>query len=62
MKNFCEIILLILAIPVHLFLDFVGAHKTAMKIWCWAYDTIEASQKVKCTNEVMTIDKEDLRA
>lgn len=61
MKDFCVTVLLILAIPVHLFLDLVGAHKTAMKIWCWAYDTIEASQKVKYTNEVVTIDKEDLR-
>lgn len=43
MKNFCETILLILAIPVHLFLDFIGAHKTAMKIWQWAYDIVEAS-------------------
>lgn len=61
MKNFYEIILLILAIPVHLFLDFIGAHKTAMKIWRWVYDTVKASQKVKCTNEVVTIDKKDLR-
>lgn len=61
MKDFCEAVLLILAIPAHLFLDFIGAHKTAMKIWQWAYDTVEASQKVKCTNEVVTIDKEDLR-
>lgn len=61
MKNFCEIILLILAVPVHLFLDFVGAHKAAKKIWHWAYGTVKASQKVKCTNEVVTIDKKDLR-
>lgn len=61
MKDFFVTVLLILAIPVHLFLDFVGAHKTAMKIWCWAYDTVEASQKVKCTNEVVTIDEKDLR-
>lgn len=61
MKDFCEIVLLILAIPVYLFLDFVGAHKTAMKIWNWAYDTVIKSQKVKCTNEVVTVDKEDLR-
>lgn len=61
MKDFCVIILLILAIPVHLFFDFVGAHKTAMKIWRWAYDTIEKSCKVKCTNKVTTINKEDLR-
>lgn len=61
MKDFCVIVLLILAIPVHLFLEFMGAHKTAMKIWVWAYDTLEKSCKVKCTNEVMTIDKEDLR-
>ena len=61
MKDFCVTVLLILAIPVHLFLDFIGAHKTAMKIWCWAYDTLEKSCKVKCTNEVATIKKEDLR-
>lgn len=45
MKDFCETILLILAIPAYLFLDCVGAHKTAMKIWCWAYDTLEAPQR-----------------
>lgn len=56
-----KIILLILAIPVHLFLDFIGAHKTAMKILRWAYNTVEASQEVKYTNEIATIDKEDLR-
>lgn len=61
MKDFCETVLLILAIPVYLFLEFVGAHKTAMKIWCWAYDTLEESRKVKCTNEVVTIDEKDLR-
>ena len=60
MKDFCETILLILAIPVHLFLDFIGAHKTAMKIYCWAYDTLEKS-RIQCINEVVTIDKEDLR-